>query len=547
MTARSPKSYFLRFIMNYKVCILAAGIGSRMGSLSDHVNKAILPVNYKGVISHIIEKFPKDVEIIIAVGHKKETIRNYLSLAHPDRLLTLVDVDKYMGPGTGPGYSLLRCKKFLNSPFVFFAADTLVIEDVPLPDKNWFGIAPVKETEKYCTVKIKNNLICQLDDKIKTDNRFAFIGLAGIKDYQDFFSALEKDKNLIGGEVQVSNGFNKLIEKKLVPIGFTWFDTGALNSYAETNRNFMGGDKKFDFSKGNEFLYFIDDRVIKFFADAEVSSNRYARAKKSLSEFCPELIGLEGGFYSYKKVDGATLYSVLNTKIANDFFNWAYHNLWQRVELPSAEKKEFLSTCQRFYYDKTEKRLQDFYNKTGLQDTPNNINGTETPSLKELLSQIDWKYITDGIPTNFHGDLQFDNILVANNSGPDAKFVLLDWRHDFGGLTHAGDIYYDLAKLYGGTIVSYQLMKDGMFSFNMSGSDVYYDFYTKSNLNDARDEYELFLKSHDFDLNKIKIITALIFLNMSPLHNDPFDHMVYYLGKNMLYKTLRTVNYGKRA
>ena len=136
---------------------------------------------------------------------------------------------------------------------------------------------------------------------------------------------------------------------------------------------------------------------------------------------------------------------------------------------------------------------------------------------------------------------------LISQTYPDAKFVLLDWRHDFGGLTHAGDIYYDLAKLYGGTIVSYQLMKDGMFSFNMSGSDVYYDFYTKSNLNDARDEYELFLKSHDFDLNKIKIITALIFLNMSPLHNDPFDHMVYYLGKNMLYKTLRTVNYGKRA
>ena len=39
----------------FKVCILAAGVGSRMGELSQYVNKAILPINYKAVISHIIE------------------------------------------------------------------------------------------------------------------------------------------------------------------------------------------------------------------------------------------------------------------------------------------------------------------------------------------------------------------------------------------------------------------------------------------------------------------------------------------------------------
>ena len=54
--------------MNYKVCILAAGVGSRMGPLSNHINKAILPVNFKAVISHIIEKFAEDIEIIERIG-----------------------------------------------------------------------------------------------------------------------------------------------------------------------------------------------------------------------------------------------------------------------------------------------------------------------------------------------------------------------------------------------------------------------------------------------------------------------------------------------
>ena len=74
----------------YKVCIHAAGVGSRMGNVAQYINKAILPVNFKAAISHIIEKFSKDIEIVIAVGHKKETVIDYVELAHPDRPITFV-------------------------------------------------------------------------------------------------------------------------------------------------------------------------------------------------------------------------------------------------------------------------------------------------------------------------------------------------------------------------------------------------------------------------------------------------------------------------
>lgn len=94
----------------------------------------------------------------------------------------------------------------------------------------------MKETERYCTVRIKNNLIYQLDDKTKNDNKFAFIGLAGVKDHEAFFDSLEKNKLVANGEVQVSNGFSGLIDHKLVPTGFTWFDTGTQANYVETNK-----------------------------------------------------------------------------------------------------------------------------------------------------------------------------------------------------------------------------------------------------------------------------------------------------------------------
>lgn len=522
----------------YKICILAAGVGSRMGVLSQHVNKAILPVKFKGTISYIIEKFSTDMEIIIAVGHKKESIIDYLSVAYPHLTFTFIEVDKYMGPGTGPGYSLLQCKKALQCPFILFTADTIVLEEIPPPDKNWFGIAPVKNPEKYCTVKIKNNLVYEIDDKVKTDNKFAFIGLAGVHDYELFFSELERNKDIISGEIQVSNGFKSLIEKKLIPIGFTWFDTGSFKNYIETNKNFSGSEKEFDFSKSDEFLYFVNGMVIKYFADLEIVRKRCERAEL-LKGLCPKIEAERNNFYAYKKIDGQTLYSVLNNQLLNDFLHSAKTHLWKKQELTEKEQEEFSSACRKFYYDKTVKRLQMFYEKTGIKDCENKINGVPVPSIKELFTKTDWNDICAGIPAIIHGDLQFDNILVTGGAvGKLGKFILLDWRQDFSGLKRVGDLYYDLAKMYGGMIISYQLIKEGMFSFDMSGSSVYYNFYVKNDLLEAKEIYENFLKKNGFDLQKIKTMAGIIFLNMAPLHRDPFDHLLFFLGKAMIHKTL---------
>ncbi|HOR52738.1 MAG TPA: hypothetical protein PLE51_03685 [Candidatus Pacearchaeota archaeon] len=527
---------------NYKVCILAAGVSSKIGEASKYINSSILPVNFKAIISYIVEKFPKEMEIVIALGHKKETVKDYLSIAHPERKFTFVEVDKYLGPGAGPGYSLLQCKNHLQCPFIFFSSDTLVIEDIPPPNENWFGISPVKETEPYCTVKIKNNIIYQLDVKIKTDNKFAFIGLAGVKDYITFFDALERDKEIIHGEIQVTNGFKKLIEKKLVPIGFTWFDTGNLKNYTETDKSFSGDNKKFDFSKWNEFLYFVNGRVIKFFADENNTRKRVERATY-LKGLCPTIEAYKGNFYSYKKVDGQTLYNSLNSEVFRNLLYWSKDVLWTKKDLSEEELADFYKICRNFYYDKTIKRLEEFYKKTGIIDVDNNINGVSVPSLRNLLERIDFDYICKGIPVRFHGDFTVGNILVTRDVHTNLhKFTLLDWRQDFGGLTEIGDIYYDLAKLYKGIILSDELITEGMFSFDMSGTSIYYDYFSKNQLVEAKEEYESFLIQNGFDLQRVKIITAIALLNMSPLHKEPFNFLVYFLGKSLLYKTLNEID-----
>ena len=220
--------------------------------------------------------------------------------------------------------------------------------------------------------------------------------------------------------------------------------------------------------------------------------------------------------------------------------------MWKEISLSENEKKEFKEATQKFYHEKTIKRLDEFYNKTQINDDFNIINGVQVPPLKELLNKINWEYICNSLPVKFHGDLQFDNILVSRDEKSQlSKFTLLDWRQDFGGLTNVGDLYYDLSKLYGGMIISYQLIKTGQFSFDMSGSSIHYNYIVKNDLLEAKDEYESFIKKNGFDLNKIKILTSLIFLNMSPLHHEPFNLMLYHLGKTMLYKSLKQMENNK--
>ena len=62
---------------NFKFCILTAGVGSRNNDISG-LHKALLPLENKPIISHIIEKLDPKIEIVIALGYKGEQIKNYL-------------------------------------------------------------------------------------------------------------------------------------------------------------------------------------------------------------------------------------------------------------------------------------------------------------------------------------------------------------------------------------------------------------------------------------------------------------------------------------
>jgi thiamine kinase-like enzyme len=207
--------------------------------------------------------------------------------------------------------------------------------------------------------------------------------------------------------------------------------------------------------------------------------------------------------------------------------------LWQPIQLNDVQQIEFSKAVKEFYLVKTQTRLDKFYNETHIIDKENKINGVKIPKLSQLLEKIDWENLAQGVPVLFHGDLQPENVLVG-----DYGFKLIDWRHEFSGLTDYGDIYYDFAKLYHALIVTHEVIRKDEYEVRQENGDIYFDFLLKSNLLDLQSIFEKFLLEHGYDLNKVKILSALVYFNIAPLHRYPYNIFLYYFGKDRLYKIL---------
>ena len=83
------------------IMLLTAGLGSRLESLTGSVNKALLPVEDKAIISHIIDLTPSNIDIVVSLGYCGNLVRDYLTAVYPNRNFTFVEVDNITGPESG--------------------------------------------------------------------------------------------------------------------------------------------------------------------------------------------------------------------------------------------------------------------------------------------------------------------------------------------------------------------------------------------------------------------------------------------------------------
>ena len=508
---------------NFKFCILAAGKGTRNNDV-DGLHKALLPLENKPVISHIIEKLDKKVEIVIAVGYKSEQIKTYLDAIYTDRKITYVDIDNYDEVGSGPGYSLLCCKDELQVPFIFTSVDTIVKENIVFGGDNWLGVSevPIENSMDYCLVKGSK----YLDSLYYGTGNRAYVGMAGIHDYEDFWNSLE-DKQIVKDEYQVIHGFDGLEHIRL--IDFTWYDTGNNKSYHDTKKVFC---KDVVANKSDEAIFIHKEKVVKYFNDSDKAKQRVERTKY-LNGMCPEVSVINDNMYSYDYIDGKLLSNITDETLMRKFLDECQENLWKET---FSNGNRYLDDCVEMYERKTKERVKTLIDSE--LDKVKIINGVEVESIESMLERIDWmNFYQNAIPSYFHGDLQPENVIYDKKN---SRFVLIDWRQKFGNDVEIGDVYYDLGKLYHAIMINGQTILKDMFSYTRLGTKVTLDFYAKSNLISFMDIFKKFCDDNSYDWKQVELLGILQYFSICTLYDNfkdgRYGNFLFLYGKYLLAK-----------
>ena len=511
-------------MVGYKVVITTSGLGSRLGNLTDYTNKSLVRVGDKPVISYIVESYPFDTEFIITLGYFGSHVKQFLQLAYPDRNFTFVEINKYRGEGSSLGYSLLQCKHSIDKPFIFHASDTIIKElTIPPIYQNWVMGSYKEESSQYRTLNIRDGKLIKVNEKGEIGFDFSYVGIAGIRDFELFFCELERlvysnyvdisDVHVINSMLPEVNFYYKHIDYG------NWFDIGNTSELAKTRKSLTGTIEVLE--KKDESIFFFKDFVIKFFADSTTNKNRVGRAK-NLKKLVPDIIDSTENFYKYEKVEGKLFANSVNRAKFITFLDWSQQNLWVRKTDNSFKEK-----CYDFYITKTKKRVSEYLK---IYPEVNSINEELTPTVYDLIDSIDLEWLCNGIPSQFHGDFILDNIIETSEG-----FKLIDWRQDFAGNLEIGDIYYDLAKLNHNLVVNHDIANKSLFK--SSPEDCY--ILMNSKLNECRELLYEFIQKGGYDLQKVKILTSIIWINMAPLHEYPFSNFLFNFGKYHLHKNLK--------
>lgn len=509
----------------YKVLITTSGIGSRLGNLTNKTNKCLVRITDKPSITHIIESYPATTKFVITLGYFGEYVRQYINIAHPNIDCTFVEIDKFQGEGSSLGYSMSKCKEHLQCPFIFHASDTIInnLQNLDLKG-DWILGSSKKDASQYRTINSEKGIVKKINEKgeIKFDS--IYVGVCGIKNYTLFFDYLNKElKNPTEdlSDVHIISKMIKNTDFKCIEVNSdNWFDVGNVEELERTRKAFNNNVEILD--KTEESIFFLEDSVIKFFSDKTINTNRVKRAS-ILDGLAPELLAHSENFYKYKKAEGDLFSESVNTKKFETFLHWAKENLWIKKEA-----QDFKDVCKDFYINKTKKRILDYLKNQEDQETE--INGVKIPNIYDLLENIDEDWLCDGIPSQFHGDFILDNIIEKNN-----KFTLIDWRQDFGGNLIVGDMYYDLSKLNHNLTVNHKIVNQGLFSHQKENCYI----LTNSKLSECKEILKRFAIDNGIDWKKIEVLTSLIWINMSPLHEYPFNVFLFNFGKYNLFKNLK--------
>lgn len=102
--------------MNMQAVILAAGEGRRLHPFTKRVPKPMIDVQGRPILEYVLMALPPAVlEVVLVVGYKEETIKNYFGSVFSEKKIIYVSGVE----PRGTGYALKQARPFITSKYFF--------------------------------------------------------------------------------------------------------------------------------------------------------------------------------------------------------------------------------------------------------------------------------------------------------------------------------------------------------------------------------------------------------------------------------------------
>lgn len=230
-----------------RALILAGGKGLKMRPFTYEMPKALIPLNGRPVLEHIIESLRRyDIrELVISIGYQGQKIKQHFGDGSKYGVrITYLDQGR---SETGTAQPVLQAKKFFNNqPFVVYYGD--VLANIDLADMIDYhlstnalvtmALTSVNRSSDWGVVRVQGSKVYSLLEKPDHRKNLSHLINAGIYIFEPkVFEYLVSAKRL------ESEVFTKLVERgKLAGYLFAgqWFDVGNPASYEQAVKEWRG-------------------------------------------------------------------------------------------------------------------------------------------------------------------------------------------------------------------------------------------------------------------------------------------------------------------
>jgi dTDP-glucose pyrophosphorylase len=527
--------------------ILSAGLGTRIAIVAGGRPKAILTAGTSPVIiSQLRQLYRCGVRRAVVV-HARGDDRHLRPLV--DGVFSRAGMEfrfVEQEPPTGPLDAFACGAEHLmpsTGGVILVLGDTLVANMEALP-LDAVGVGPVNEAREFCVVAIDHlGRIIGYEDKPDRDDHsdYAVVGVYRLADADLVRSLLRESSTFVTGELSdLLRRYGRHRPLQAVPMA-CWRDLGSYDRYVLANRSALLGRADHTFVVGDDGFVVKSGECSLMTAQARW----YRNLPDSAIGLAPRMVESGEGWYRVELLDYPSLAQLLLYEvIPQRTWRFVLSQLLEVIEVrlwaPTRREDASLPAwCERKYITKTEQRLTRWPAWSNLRAQRVVVNDIEVSAFDDLWSSAVTALrdlAASAIQSCLiHGDMTFSNILLLRGYG---LFKMLDPGTTFSE-AQGGDPRYDLAKLRQSYAGGYDALREDLFHLHRCGPQSWQlqVFPQPSPIAAVGDEV---LIAAGYDPSEIRLLEAVQFLSMVPLHHDNPDRQfaLYACGLHLLTAVL---------